>query len=127
MIVAGIGARRGASVAAVLAAVSAATRGHGLAPGDVGLLASSAAKAAEPGLAGAAAALGLRLAAVAAADLQRAAARTLTHSPRALAATGVPSLSEAAALAAAGPRGRLIGPRHAEGPVTCALATTEEP
>jgi cobalt-precorrin 5A hydrolase len=38
--------------------------------------------------------------------------------------TGVPSVSEAAALAAAGPDARLIAPRVAVGPATCALAIT---
>jgi cobalt-precorrin 5A hydrolase len=38
----------------------------------------------------------------------------------------VPSLAEAAALAAAGPAGRLITKRIAVGPATCALAATEE-
>ena len=38
--------------------------------------------------------------------------------------TGVPSVSEAAALAAAGPGARLLGPRVAVGPATCALAVT---
>ena len=41
---------------------------------------------------------------------------------RVLALTGVPSVSEAAALAAAGPTARLIAPRIAVGPATCALA-----
>jgi len=40
--------------------------------------------------------------------------------------TGVPSLAEAAALAAAGPTARLIAPRVAVGPATCALAETVE-
>jgi cobalt-precorrin 5A hydrolase len=41
-----------------------------------------------------------------------------------LAVAGVPSVSEAAALAAAGPGARLIAPRVAVGPATCALAAT---
>ncbi len=40
--------------------------------------------------------------------------------------TGLPSLAEAAALAAAGPGARLLGPRQsARGLATCALATPE--
>jgi cobalt-precorrin 5A hydrolase len=35
---------------------------------------------------------------------------------------GVPSVAEAAALAAGGPKARLILPRIVVGPVTCALA-----
>jgi cobalt-precorrin 5A hydrolase len=43
-----------------------------------------------------------------------------------LALAGVPSVAEAAALAAAGPKARLILPRIVVGPATCALASTEE-
>jgi cobalt-precorrin 5A hydrolase len=49
---------------------------------------------------------------------------TLTHSELSLALAGVPSVSEAAALAAAGAGARLYGPRIVVGPVTCALATS---
>ena len=45
-----------------------------------------------------------------------------TRSERVLALTGVPSVAEAAALAAAGPAARLIGPRLVVGDATCALA-----
>jgi cobalt-precorrin 5A hydrolase len=40
--------------------------------------------------------------------------------------TGVPSLAEAAALAAGGPTARLLGARVAVGPATCALAESGE-
>jgi cobalt-precorrin 5A hydrolase len=39
---------------------------------------------------------------------------------------GVPSVAEAAALAAGGPKARLILPRIVVGPVTCALAEMDE-
>jgi cobalt-precorrin 5A hydrolase len=39
-----------------------------------------------------------------------------------LQATGTPSISETAALAAAGQHATLLGPRIAVGPVTCAIA-----
>jgi cobalt-precorrin 5A hydrolase len=68
----------------------------------------------------------LKIAVVAQADLVSAGARTLTRSERVLAMTGVPSVSEAAALAAAGPGARLLAPRVAVGPATCALAITGE-
>jgi cobalt-precorrin 5A hydrolase len=42
-----------------------------------------------------------------------------------LALTGVPSVAEAAALAAAGPLAHLIGPRLVIGSATCALASSE--
>ena len=41
-----------------------------------------------------------------------------------MALAGVPSVAEAAALAAGGPDARLIVPRIAVGPATCALAAT---
>jgi cobalt-precorrin 5A hydrolase len=43
-----------------------------------------------------------------------------------LALAGVPSVAEAAALAACGPNAKLILPRIVIGPVTCALASAEE-
>jgi cobalt-precorrin 5A hydrolase len=58
------------------------------------------------------------------AALEQAGARAVTRSQRVRALTGVPSLSEAAALAAAGPSARLLAPRIAVGPATCALAIT---
>jgi cobalt-precorrin 5A hydrolase len=52
------------------------------------------------------------------------ASQTLTHSELSQALAGVPSVSEAAALAAAGEGARLLGPRIVVGPVTCALAAS---
>jgi cobalt-precorrin 5A hydrolase len=54
--------------------------------------------------------------------LEAANPRTLTRSTRSMAAMNVHSVAEAAALAAAGPNARLLAPRIAVGPVTCALA-----
>ena len=50
---------------------------------------------------------------------------SLSRSAASRAATGSGSASEAAALAAAGPAARLVGPRLALGPVTCAIAVAE--
>ena len=47
----------------------------------------------------------------------------VTRSARIEALRGVGSLAEAAALAAAGPQGRLVLPRIASAGATCALAT----
>ena len=47
---------------------------------------------------------------------------TLTMSEGSLAAAGTPSVSEAAALAAAGEGARLAGPRIVVDAVTCAIA-----
>ncbi len=55
-------------------------------------------------------------------DLQLQADRCATQSEKSMAATGVPSVAEAAALAAAGPEGMLLAPRVAFTTVTVALA-----
>ena len=124
MIVAGVGCRRGAPADAIMAAIEAALAGSGLAKASLGVIATSAAKSAEPGIAGAAAALGVPLVLVAQIDLEAATGRTVTSSARVIALTGVPSVAEAAALAAGGAAARLVAPRVAVGPATCALADT---
>lgn len=74
------------------------------------------------GLAGLADARGLPVIAVPPEALR--AARTLTRSAASLAARGTGSVAEAAALAAAGPGARLLGPRAVapDRMATCALA-----
>jgi cobalt-precorrin 5A hydrolase len=124
MIVAGIGCRRGAPAAEVTAAITAALAGAGYSPDRLSVLATAAAKAGEHGVAAAAAAAGVPLVLVAASALQEAATRTVTRSERAMRLAGVPSVAEAAALAAAGPGAQLIAPRLVLGAVTCALAET---
>jgi cobalt-precorrin 5A hydrolase len=125
VIVAGIGCRKGASAAEIEAALDTALERAGRPLARIDLIATSAAKSNEPGISAAAAARGLRLASVAQSDLETAGARAATWSARVLALAGVPSVAEAAALAAAGARARLILPRIVVGPVTCALAETE--
>lgn len=122
VIVAGIGCRKGASAAEIDAALETALERAGRPLARIELMATSATKSDEPGIAAAAAARGLRLIHVAQPDLETASARGATWSARVLALAGVPSVAEAAALAAAGSRARLILPRIVVGPVTCALA-----
>jgi cobalt-precorrin 5A hydrolase len=124
MIVAGVGCKAGASAREIEAAIGAALSQAGVASTALGLIATSSAKAEEAGLATAAKDRGLKIVFVPQVVLEAAGSRTLTRSERVLAATGVPSLSEAAALAAAGPGARLLAPRIAVGPATCALAVT---
>lgn len=126
MIVAGIGAQKGVKAKDVLAAVDAALEAHGLQRKAVTALYSNTTKAAEAGLADAAKQLGIECHAIAYQKLRKAAEHTITRSGASIAATGLSSLSEAAALAAAGPGSRLLGPRIEVGPVTCALATSED-
>jgi cobalt-precorrin 5A hydrolase len=126
MIVAGIGCRRGASAADIRAVIAHALARAGLASAALDLVAAPESKADEQGVSAAAAALGVPLVLVSRADLQAAGARTQTRSERVLALMGVPSVAEAAALAASGPASRLIVPRMSVGIATCALAASEE-
>jgi cobalt-precorrin 5A hydrolase len=126
VIVAGIGCRKGAEAGAIEAAIAAALARCGLAAQSLSFIATSAAKRDEGGIAAAASALGVPLVVVPQTALEAAGERTTTKSERVLSRTGVPSLAEAAALAAAGPTARLIAPRVAVGPATCALAETGE-
>jgi cobalt-precorrin 5A hydrolase len=122
MIVAGVGCRRGTGAAQIEAAIDAALARAGLGIAAIRLIATSAAKGNEPGIATAASSIGVPLVLVAEDELTAAGTRAVTRSQRVLALTGVPSVAEAAALAAGGPAARLIAPRIAVGPVTCALA-----
>jgi cobalt-precorrin 5A hydrolase len=122
MIVAGVGCRKGAQAADIEAAIAAALARAGLGAAALDLVATSAAKGGEPGIAGAATAIGVRLVLVPQGELEAAGARVATKSARVMALASVPSVAEAAALAAAGPTARLIVARVAEGPATCALA-----
>jgi cobalt-precorrin 5A hydrolase len=122
MIVAGIGCRKGTAAAEIEAAITAALDRAGLGIAAVRLIATSAAKGSEPGIAAAANSIGVPLVVVAQDDLAAAGERVTTRSERVLALTGVSSVAEAAALAAGGPAARLIAPRVAVGPATCALA-----
>ena len=126
MIVAGVGCRRGTAAAEIGAAISAALERCGLAPGALTLIATSSAKGAGPGIQGAASALGLPMVLVEQRALEDAGERTATRSQRVFLRTGVPSLAEAAALAAAGPAARLIVQRVAVGGATCALAQSPQ-
>jgi cobalt-precorrin 5A hydrolase len=124
MIVAGIGCRKGASAVEISAVIADALARAGLDTLD--LVAAPESKGGEHGVAAAAAALGVPLVLVAKADLEAAGARTKTRSERVLALIGVPSVAEAAALAAGGPAARLILPRITVGVATCALAVGGE-
>lgn len=120
MRIAGIGFRKGASGAAIVAAVEAALRSHGLALSDLDVLAVHAGKAGEAGVAEAAGLLGLPLVVVPAGAAREIA--TPTQSPRVIELFGAGSMAEAVALAAAGGGARLIGPRTATPAATCAIA-----
>lgn len=122
MIVAGIGARNNVTADEVLAVLDAALATHDLPRAAISALASSGAKSAETGIAEAATRLGIACQGLSDGLLR--VAETITRSDASIAATGLASLSEAAALAAVGPGGSLLGPRVVLGPATCALART---
>jgi cobalt-precorrin 5A hydrolase len=120
--IAGVGCKAGASAGEIEAAIAEALARTGFSTTALTALATSCAKGDEPGIAAAATARGLKLVVVPQRDLEAAGERVVTRSERVLALTGVPSVAEAAALAAAGPASRLVGARVAVGPATCALA-----
>ncbi len=122
MIVAGVGCRKGASAADIEAAIDAALARAGLGWDTLAMIATPAFKGGERGIIDAAVARGVPLVLVPQRDLDAAGARTVTYSERVVAMTGVPSVAEAAALAAGGAAARLIASRIAVGPATCALA-----
>lgn len=123
MRVAGLGSQRGVTAAEVIAAVEAALPAAG---GPLDALAVLPAKASEPGIAEAARRLRLPLVITEAATEAATEARLASHSDASIAATGAGSASEAAALGAAGPSARLLGPRIVTGRVTCAIAIAGE-
>jgi cobalt-precorrin 5A hydrolase len=125
MIVAGVGCRRGTSAGEIEAVIATALARAGLASGMLDAIAAPAAKKDEPGIVAAASTLGVALVLVAQHDLEDAGSRVETHSKRVNTLMGVPCVAEAAALAAGGPAARLMLPRIAIGPATCALARSE--
>ncbi|MBT3070411.1 cobalamin biosynthesis protein [Rhodomicrobium sp. Az07] len=124
-IVAGLGFRKNAGADAIVDAVAAALEAAGVQAASLGALATLADKAAEPGFLEAAQRFRLRVALVSEADLAEASAGALTVSARVMAEKGVPSVAEAAALAAAGPGARLLGPRVTNREAACAIAKGE--
>jgi cobalt-precorrin 5A hydrolase len=119
MIVAGIGCKTGVSAEAVVALLLEAGREG---PGAPTLLAVPEFRRGEEGIAEAAETLGIPILWIAHAALKGEQGRCLTRSRRAEREVGLASVAEAAALAGAGPGGRLVLARIAAGGVTCALA-----
>ncbi len=126
VIVAGIGCRRGATQSDIEAAVTAALERACRPLAQIDLIATATSKRGEKGIAEAASARGVRLVFVAPDALEVASARGATWSARVLALAGVPWGAEAGALAACGPKAKLILPRIVTGKVTGALASAEE-
>ena len=125
MIVAGIGCRSGVDAAEVEAAIAAALLENSLTENELGLIAIPSSKAQESGVVAAAATRRIPIALISQPALEAVSELVITRSARAMAAMNVNSVAEAAALAGAGAHSRLLGPRVAVGPVTCALAEGE--
>jgi cobalt-precorrin 5A hydrolase len=119
MIVAGIGLGASCPAEDIVRVVQAAMQ---QASARISLMAAPDFKCDDSGLLQAADTLNVTLAPVSRAALMAVQARCVTRSARAEAATGIASVAEGSALAAAGPDGRLILPRIALGRATCALA-----
>ena len=126
MIVAGVGFRRSAAAEDIVALVERALAEAGLKPARLSRLATLAALASEAAFRDAARRLAVPPVGVEGAAARDAAPRVQTVSARALAAHGVGSAAEAAALAAAGPEARLVLGRIASRSATCALAALPE-
>jgi cobalt-precorrin 5A hydrolase len=124
MIVAGIGCRKGVQPGDVKAVILAALEQASLDMSALRLIATIDTKVHEKGIEVAAAVLRVPLVLLTPADLVAVGMRVATRSERVEALVGVPSVAEAAALAAAGPSARLVAPRIVVGPMTCALAET---
>jgi cobalamin biosynthesis protein CbiG len=119
---AGVGCQIGASADDILAVVQRAAAQSGR---SASALAAPAFKAGEPGVREAAVRLGVPLLLVSSDALAAAQGRCVTFSERVERATGVASVAEGCALAAAGANGRLVLNRIAWGPATCAMAEAE--
>lgn len=122
MIVAGVGCRKGVEAHEVRAALDAALAEYGLSPASLSALATAEFKHAEEAITATGQALRVPVLLVDRAALRAVSFRALTSSGHSLAVSGSPSVSETTALAAAGQRSQLLGPRVVVGRVTCAIA-----
>ncbi len=120
----GIGCRAGCAGEAIAALVRRAR--HELGGERLARLFTVEDKRGESGMTNAAAMLGLDLVFLPQAALSGVAAATLTPSRASAARFGLPSISEAAALAGAGPGAVLLVPRLSAGGATCAIAAPPE-
>jgi cobalt-precorrin 5A hydrolase len=125
MIVAGIGFRRSVAAEDIVALVEQALERAALAGDALVKLATIEALADLPVFTEAARRLAVPAMSVDQQALSAAAPRVRTQSARSIAAHGVGSVAEAAALAAAGPRAELVLDRIASSSATCALARLE--
>ncbi|MFN3689198.1 cobalamin biosynthesis protein, partial [Salinarimonas sp.] len=127
MIVAGVGFRSGVDGAALAGLVAEALAAAGRVGAPIAALATLESISHAPGFADAASRLGTRALTLSHEALLARDAECPTRSERSLAAHGLGSVAEAAALAAAGPGSRLVSARIANATATCALAAPSLP
>src|SRR5690606_15625631 len=106
-------------------AIDAALKEHGVERSALKMLATGRMKQDEAGIIAAGGMMNLPLVLVDDGVLAQMSSRTITRSEASSSVAGTSSVSEAAALAAAGEGARLAGPRVAVGRVTCAIAFGE--
>ncbi|MGK9233198.1 precorrin-3B C(17)-methyltransferase [Inquilinus limosus] len=122
MLAVGVGCERGAEAAEIETLIRGTLAEAGLAPGAVAALVSVDLKADEAGLQAAARALGLPLRVFDPATLETETPRLANPSEVVFREIGCHGVAEAAALAAAGPQGRLVVEKHKSRRSTCAVA-----
>ncbi|MBV8472861.1 MAG: cobalamin biosynthesis protein [Hyphomicrobiales bacterium] len=120
----GVGCRKDASAESIAALAREALARLPRRPDQIRLF-SSARKADEAGLQQAAVALGCEIAFLDDADLLAASDRVVTRSAKSREVTGLDSLAEAAALAGAGPRAKIVVPRLTSPEAACAIAAID--
>jgi cobalt-precorrin 5A hydrolase len=125
MIVAGMGFRRGVSAEEIEFALAQTLASLKSDQANLQCIAVPSRKGDERALATVVQARRVELVLVAQNALEAAGSRTVSHSIRSLEAMNVPSVAEAAALAAAGENGMLLRSRQIYGLVTCAIAQSE--
>ena len=118
----GVGCEKGAPAAELSALARAALAEAGLAPDAVACVASLELKAGEPAIHALATELGRPARFIDSATAAAQTGRLMSPSARVAAAVGVPGVAEAAALAAAGPAGRLLVPKRKSARCTVAIA-----
>jgi len=121
----GIGCKRGATASQIASAAEEALTAAGLTLSMASEAASIDIKAGEEGLLEFCRNLSLGFSVYSAEELMAVEYPGLYSSSFVLASTGADNVCERAALASAGPGGRLAARRHALGPVTCAAAITQ--
>lgn len=126
MIVAGLGCRKGSTREELLSALDVACLEARISRESIAALATGEIKREEPGILQLAEMLKLPLHIIDDDALMEAEPRTKTVSRHSLAKTLSSSLSEGAALAAAGKTSEIIVPRLISQGATCALAETKE-